>query len=121
MIARLKHKETASLIAVAPHDTIRDAILKMDTNNISQLPVIDSEGKSIGAVRESRLMAKALESRDILEHPIIEVMEASFPVLEESADAKQALNILKDAPALLVEEFGKVIGIITRHDVLEFF
>jgi cystathionine beta-synthase len=121
MIAQLKHKETASLIAVAPHDTIRDAIVKMDTNNISQLPVIDSEGKSIGAVRESRLMAKALDSRDILERPIIEVMEPSFPVVEESADAKQAVNILKDAPALLVEEFGKVIGIITRHDVLEFF
>jgi cystathionine beta-synthase len=121
MIAQLKHKETASLIAVAPHDTIRDAIVKMDTNNISQLPVIDSEGKSIGAVRESRLMAKALDSRDILERPIIEVMEPSFPVVEESADAKQAVNILKDAPALLVEEFGKVIGIITRHDILEFF
>ncbi|HET9136791.1 MAG TPA: cysteine synthase [Candidatus Kapabacteria bacterium] len=121
MIAQLKHKETASLIAVAPHDTIRDAIVKMDTNNISQLPVIDSEGKSIGSVRESRLMAKALDSRDILERPIIEVMEPSFPVVEESADAKQAINILKDAPALLVEEFGKVIGIITRHDVLEFF
>ncbi len=121
MVAQLKHKTTAALVAVSPHDTIRDAIVKMDTNNISQLPVIDSEGKSVGSVRESRLMARALDSRDVLERPIIEVMEASFPILEESADAKQAVGLLKDAPALLVEEFGRIIGIITRHDVLEFF
>ncbi|HYM19996.1 MAG TPA: pyridoxal-phosphate dependent enzyme [Candidatus Kapabacteria bacterium] len=120
MIAGLKHQVTAALVAVAPHDTVRDAISKMTDNNISQLPVIDSEGKSVGAVRESRLMARALESRDSLTLPIIEVMEQSFPVLDDSTDAKKAISILKDAPAVLVEEFGRIIGIITRHDVLEF-
>jgi cystathionine beta-synthase len=120
MIARLKHAVVVPLVSVAPHDTVRDAILKMDTNNVSQLPVIDSEGQSVGSVKESRLMARALESRDILERPIIESMEASFPVLEDSADAKQAISSLKDAPAVLVEEYGRIIGIITRHDVLEF-
>jgi cystathionine beta-synthase len=82
--------------------------------------VIDSEGKSAGSVRESRLMARALESRDVMEKPIIEFMESSFPVLDESDDAKKAVSILKQAPAVLVEEFGRIVGILTRHDVLEF-
>jgi predicted transcriptional regulator len=47
-------------------------------------------------------------------------MEPSFPVLEENADAKKALSLLKESPAVLVEEFGRVVGIVTRHDVLEF-
>ncbi len=121
MIARLKHSSTAPLIAVSPHDTVRDAIMKMDSNNISQLPVIDSEGKAVGSVRESRLMARALDSREILESPIIELMEPTFPVLDDGSDVKKAVSVLKDAPALLIEEFGRIIGIITRHDILEFF
>ena len=120
LVAQLKRKTIAPLLFVAPHDTMRDAILKMDEHSVSQLPVIDSEGKSVGSVRESRLMARALESREVLEKPIIEFMEASLPILEESDDAKKAVAILKEAPAVLIEEFGRIVGIVTRHDVLEF-
>lgn len=120
LISELKRKGLSKLISVSPHDSVRDAIFIMDEQGISQLPVIDSEGKSVGSVRESRLMSKALESRDSLDKPIVEVMESSFPVLEENADAKKALGLLKDSPAVLVEEFGRVVGIVTRHDVLEF-
>ena len=47
-------------------------------------------------------------------------MEPSLPILEDSDDAKKAVTILKDAPAVLIEEFGRIVGIVTRHDVLEF-
>jgi cystathionine beta-synthase len=120
LISQLKKKPLGRLISVAPHDAVRDAIIKMDENGVSQLPVVDSEGHSVGSVRESRLMARALEAREILDKPIIEVMEPSLPVLNEMSDAKEALQLLKESPAVLVEEFGKVTGIVTRHDVLEF-
>jgi cystathionine beta-synthase len=120
MIADLKKRGIERLINVAPHDSVRDAIEKMDQNGLSQLPVVDSEGKSVGSVRENRLMAKALEDREVLDKPIIDVMEPSFPVVDEGVDMKSALNLLKNSPALVIEEFGRVSGIITRHDVLEF-
>lgn len=120
LISELKKKGLSKLISVSPHDSVRDAIFIMDEHGLSQLPVIDSEGKSVGSVRESRLMSKALESRETLDKPIVEIMEASFPVLEENADAKKALGLLKESPAVLVEEFGRVVGIVTRHDVLDF-
>jgi cystathionine beta-synthase len=120
VLAQLKDKKIKSLVSVSPHDSVRDAIAKMSESGISQLPVIDSEGKSVGSVRESRLMARALENKTILEQPIIEVMEPSFPVVDESVDTKSAVNLLKSSPALLIEEFGRVKGIVTRHDVLEF-
>jgi cystathionine beta-synthase len=119
-IANLKRKSIDKLVSVAPHDAVRDAIQKMDHSSLSQLPVIDSEGRSVGSVRESRLMARALESRDILDRPIIEVMEASFPVVDEAADTKSTVALLKNSPAVLIEEFGRVTAIVTRHDVLEF-
>ncbi len=120
VIADLKKSRLQKLVSVSPHDSVRDAIRVMDESGISQLPVIDSEGKSVGAVRESRLMSKALEDRDTLEQPIIDSMEPSFPVVEESADTKSVLGLLKTSPAVLIEEFGRVKAIVTRHDVLEY-
>jgi cystathionine beta-synthase len=115
-----KNNVKTKLVSVAPHDSVREAIVKMDQNGVSQLPVIDSEGKSVGSVRESRLMAKALDDRDNLEKPLIDMMEPSFPVVDESIDTMSALSLLKSSPALLIEEFGRVTAIVTRHDVLEF-
>jgi cystathionine beta-synthase len=120
VIADLKTAKIQKLVSIAPHDSVREAIRVMDESGISQLPVIDSEGKSVGAVRESRLMSKALEDRDTLEAPIIDVMEESFPVVEDSADTKSVVALLKSSPAVLIEEFGRVKAIVTRHDVLEY-
>lgn len=120
MLADLKKRGIERLVSCAPHDSVRDAIEKMDKNGLSQLPVIDSEGKSVGSVRESRLMAKALDDREVLDRPIIDVMEPSFPVVDESIDMKSALSLLKNSSAIVIEEFGRVTGIVTRHDVLEF-
>jgi len=120
LLAGLKKSRIDKLVSVSPHDSVREAISRMDGSGISQLPVIDSEGKSVGSVRESRLMAKALENRDILEQPIIDIMEPSFPVVDENVDTKSCVVLLRDSQALLIEEFGRVTGIVTRHDVLEF-
>src|SRR5579883_3155587 len=120
VMAGLKKSRIQKLLSIAPHDSVREAIRIMDESGISQLPVLDSEGKSVGSVRESKLMSKALEDRDILERPIIDVMDPSFPVIDESKDTKTAVSLLRDSPAILVEEFGKVTAIVTRHDVLEY-
>ena len=120
LIINLKRNGAQRLVFVSPHDAVREAIGKMDQHGYSQLPVIDSEGKSVGSVRESRLMARALETRESLDKPIIDVMDPGFPVVEESMDIKTAVGRLKDFPAILVEEFGRVTGIVTRHDALEF-
>jgi cystathionine beta-synthase len=120
VLADLKRSSVQKLVSISPHDSVRDAISRMNDSGISQLPVIDSEGKSVGSVRESRLMSRALEDRDILEQPIIDVMEPSFPVVNESEGIKSCVALLKNSPAVLIEEFGRVTGIVTRHDVLEY-
>ena len=46
-------------------------------------------------------------------------MEASFPTVDVDASAQQVTQKLQASPAILVEEYGRIIGIITRHDVLD--
>ena len=106
------------LLAVAPETLIGEALKLMDEHGLSQLPVL-AEGKAVGSVRESRLMARLLDDRQLLTTPVKEVMDEPFPVVDENVEVERAMKYLKEAPALLVEEYGRIVGIITRHDVID--
>jgi cystathionine beta-synthase len=107
-----------TLICVGPDTTVADGLAKMKEFDLTQLPVLD-EGRSVGAFRESRVLARVLENRELLNGPVRDVMGDSFPVVNEEAPAQDILHALQDSPAALVEDYGRIIGIITRHDMLE--
>ncbi len=117
----LQMKDTSMvphLVAVAPGDRVAEALHKMNQYGLSQLPVLE-EGRSVGSVREGRLMARLLKNRDLLHAPVSEVMEAPFPVVSENVEVETAVKYLKHSPAILVEEYGRIVGIVTRYDVLD--
>jgi predicted transcriptional regulator len=110
--------ERPRILSVAPHDTVAEALAQMDKYGVTQMPVIE-EGKPVGSVRENRLQAKVLGDREMLTATIGELMEASFPVIDVDASSSDVIRLLRRHPAVLVEEFGRITGIITRHDMLD--
>jgi cystathionine beta-synthase len=106
------------LLAAASTDTVAEVLARMDEHGVTQMPVID-EGRPVGAVRENRLLAKVLGNRERLQSPVGEVMEESFPVVDVDAGAAEITRLLRRNPAVLIEEYGRITGIITRHDLLE--
>lgn len=110
--------ETPSLVAVGPDQPVSEALQLMNQHGLTQLPVLD-EGNSVGSLREGRLMSKLLTNRELLHAPISEVMDAPFPVVNEAVEVERVTKYLKHSPAVLVEEYGRIVGIVTRHDVLD--
>jgi cystathionine beta-synthase len=110
--------ERPRVVSAAPNETVAEALAKMDKFGVTQLPVIE-EGKSVGALREGRLLARLLGNRDLMGAPVSEVMEAGLPVVDVDAGSAEVTRLLRRGPAVLVEEFGRITGIITRHDVLD--
>ena len=106
------------LVYVEPDTMVGEVLNLMSNHGLSQLPVLE-DGKSVGSVRESRIMSQLLDNRDLLEAPVTSIMDASFPVVGETVEVLRAKQYLKDSPAVLVEEYGRIVGIITRHDVLD--
>jgi cystathionine beta-synthase len=107
-----------SLIWVAPTDKLADALSKMDELGLTQIPVLE-EGRAVGSLRENRVLAKVVRNRELLDSAVGEVMEASFPSVDVDASSSEVTRRLQSSPAVLVEEYGKITGIITRHDVLD--
>jgi len=106
------------LVSVTPEDTVAVALEKMDELGLSQIPVLE-DGHAVGSLRENRVLSKVVRNRELLTVPIREVMEASFPTVDVDAASTEVTRKLQTSPAVLVEEYGRITGIITRHDVLE--
>lgn len=107
-----------TLLTVAPSDLVANALAKMNELGLSQIPVME-DGKSVGSLRENHLLAKVFSDRDLLEAPVSKVMDKGFPTVEVDDDINIVSRKLRTSPAVLIEEYGRITGIITRHDVLE--
>lgn len=107
-----------ALVWVSPPDKLSEALAKMNELGLTQIPVLE-EGKPVGSLRENRVLAKVVRDRHLLDSPVSEVMEASFPTVDVDASAQEVTQRLQTSPAVLVEEYGRIVGIITRHDVLD--
>jgi cystathionine beta-synthase len=115
-----KRKGNQPIISVAPGTTVRQALRLMSLHDISQLPVMDG-ASSVGSVADWSLSAKSLDDTKLLEATVGTIMDAPFPTVDgdQSVDAVAKL-MSKANPAVLVREDGKIAGIVTRSDMLNY-
>ncbi len=107
-----------NLISLNAIDRVKDAVEALNNKGFSQLPVIQN-GESVGSIREARLMSKLLDNPELIDSKIEDVMEPSFPTLDERTELSVVKKYLSDSPAVLVTEYGRIIDIVTRYDIIE--
>jgi len=107
-----------ALIFVGPDDSVAAALEKMSESAVTQLPVLE-DNRSVGSLRESRVLTKLLSNRDLMDARVRDVMDESFPVIEVDTSLREIKSMLQKNPAVLIEDFKRITGIITRSDVLE--
>ena len=108
-----------ALVSVAPAAAVRQALNLMSTWGVSQIPVLE-DGQSVGGLIEGSLMTRALTQPALLDRPVREVMEPAFPEVDASTPSDRVGAMLtRESPAALVRKDGKLIGIVSRYDVLQ--
>lgn len=107
------------LISVSPKDKISDVIQLFSKYGFSQIPVIQ-DGKAVGSIKESKVMKNIFEKAELIDANVEDIMEPSFPILDKNTDIKILRKYLSESPAILVSEFGRIIDIITRYDIIEY-
>jgi len=105
---------TDKIISVSPNESVKGAIGKMKKFQISQLPVLDDH-KLVGLVSESTILDALLHSKG---KEVKDVMQESPPIVSKTTSIQVVSNLLKYYPIILVSEEGKLVGVITKSDLL---
>jgi cystathionine beta-synthase len=118
LLAR-RSKGAPELVSVMPAAQVRQALNLMSTWSVSQIPVVD-DGRCVGGLTESALMTRALAQPAMLDRPVREVMDPPFPVVDAGFPIDRLAPMLtRESPATLVQKDGRLIGIVSRYDLLQ--
>lgn len=104
------------IISLKPDDSIGTAVLKMKKHEISQLPVV-LNGIILGLVSETVFLDALTSGMDINTN-IEKIMGDVPPTLSINADVDAAANLLKYYPLILIQDKGKLKGIVTKADII---
>lgn len=114
-----RQKGAPPLVSVAPAAQVRQALNLMSTWSVSQIPVVEGD-HCVGGLTEAALMTRALAQPAVLDRPVREVMDAAFPVVDAAFPTDRLAPMLtRENPATLVQKDGKLIGIVSRYDLLQ--
>ncbi len=114
----LKDHVDKPLVTVKTEELVSHAIERMRKFQISQIPVVDTEG-FVGSVDESALFKAFMEDKNMDSTPIKEVMKDPFPVVSAKASLDNISKLIKNGnPAVLVDLGNGKHHIITKYDVI---
>ncbi|TVR18351.1 MAG: pyridoxal-phosphate dependent enzyme, partial [Nitriliruptor sp.] len=123
-----KSDELPPMVHLHPGEDVAAAIALLKEFGVSQMPVLRDgvhddavSDDIIGSVRENALLDAALRDAEVMRRPIVEVLQPPLPVLGVDEPVDHALGQLASgAPAVMVHDDGRMIGIVTQADVLSF-
>lgn len=120
-VIRVKHQngKTREPIVIGPNQTVFHALKTMQQQDISQLPVFESD-QSIGTVFEDQILNLALQGKDLRKLIVREVMGEPMPQVPYNAPVDRLTYILThDSPAVFVEMDSGKLEIVTKFDLMD--
>ena len=115
-----KGRALRGLLRVEAHEPLRRALALVQQHDVTQIPVFRGE-QVVGTVYDNEILKCVLENSSTLDKPVETLMGDPLPIVgsDESVDHVTQLLASRN-PAVLVRENGKVTGILTRFDMLQF-
>src|SRR6185295_85222 len=117
----LRQRGSRHLVTTNPKTTVADAIALMQKTGISQLPVLQ-DGKPVGSIQEVTV-ARVLHDKDDPETVTVgEVMARPLPQIDPTVHLDEAYRLLLSGnTGVLAVEEGKVVDIVTRIDLVNYW
>ena len=124
-VLRGKSGRLPDLVHTHPSETIAEAVHILQEYSVSQMPVVRAEPPIVaaevaGSVSERGLLDALFTGAARLTDRVEDHMSPPLPVIGSTEPAQAAVSLLESADAVLVQEDGKPVGVLTRQDLLAF-
>jgi cystathionine beta-synthase len=117
----LRTRGPRQLTTVSPETTAEEAIQRMESAGISQLPVMQ-DGRAVGGVQEVTMARLLHDNRDPTQVTVGEIMARPLPQLDVTVHLDEAYRLLLAGnTGVLATANGKVVDIVTRIDLIQYW
>ncbi len=113
------------VVRISPESTVREAVDMFDLYQVPVLPVVDAEGSILGIAAEStlseRVLHNAVDWQAVGATPVRDVMSVPAVSIDESADAAEALELMREhgLERIPVTGEGRLVGMLSRNDICQ--
>jgi cystathionine beta-synthase len=124
-VLHAKKGDIPALVHTHPGETIADAVQILREYGVSQMPVVLAEppvmaAEVAGSVSERKLLDALYAGEARLADQVELHMDEPLPTVGAGVGVAEAVAALRNADALLVQEDGRPVGVLTRQDLLGF-
>jgi CBS domain-containing protein len=111
---------TSPVLATTPRASVRDIATKLLMNDISGMPVADVAGKVLGVITGGDILAVLSEGKDPERLAAEDIMSKDPVTVDVETSMPEVMKLLNEEGVLRVPvtEDGKLVGIISREDVI---
>lgn len=123
---------TTALVTIKPTDTVREALARMEDQEIRHLPVVDGK-RLTGMVSDRDLREYRLPvmeeiqnpeyADDLLDTPVADVMNTDLVTLDPAESVKTAIDLMLEygvgALPVVDKDQDELVGILSYVDVLK--
>ena len=124
-VLRGKSGQIPDLVHTHPTETIAEAVHILQEYGVSQMPVVWEEppivaAEGAGSFSERALLDALFAGNAKLRDSVGEHMDPPLPTVGSNEPVSEAVHRLEKADALLIQEDGKPVGVVTRQDLLAY-
>ncbi len=119
-VAHVLRSRGGQLFTVRKNASVRDVVKLLKDKSISQVPVLDDNGRHCGVVSEIDLLNYLVEHEGEVDQPVSELASADYATVTPHTRLALLKNIFNDAKVVLVVDADRAVGILTKIDLITY-
>jgi len=116
----LEAKGSRAMITARPDETVRHVVQTMKQHGISQLPVVGDDDRLYGIVAEVDVLRHLVTGEGHLDGTIEHLVENDYASVTPQTRIELLQSVLADAKIALVMEGQKLVGLVTKIDLIDY-
>lgn len=107
-------------ITARPSDPVRVAVEQIKQHKISQLPIVEANGKPVSIIHEVDILRALHGSEVTLDTPLKEIAQPIGGLIYPKARIEELFRIFETDRVAVIVDGSKLVGVISKIDLIDF-